>query len=77
MLSYKTGDIDYDAGKEDLKILFKESDEYHTTLVTNEPDWSIILLYIQAGSPKEMEIARCVPTHTSAYVDCLSQLARK
>jgi hypothetical protein len=48
MLSYKTGDIDYDAGKEDLKILFKESDEYHTTLVTNEPDWSIILLYIQA-----------------------------
>jgi hypothetical protein len=48
MISYITGDIDRDAGKEDLRILFKETNAYRTTVVTNAPHWSTIIWRIRA-----------------------------
>jgi hypothetical protein len=48
MLYYYTGDIDYDAGKKDLRILFKETVKYHTTGVNDAINWNTILKRIRA-----------------------------
>jgi hypothetical protein len=48
MLSHETGDINYYAGRRDLKILFKETNAYHTTSITNTHNWPIITWRIQA-----------------------------
>jgi hypothetical protein len=66
MLSHETCDIDYDAGNEDLRILFKETDAYHTACVTDIINWNTILRRIQAmqDSLRKLQRLRNVRPHT-------------
>jgi hypothetical protein len=48
ILSHETGDIDYNASSEDLKLLFKETDAYRTCKGAVWTDWNNILKRMQA-----------------------------
>jgi hypothetical protein len=48
MLSHQTNDVNYDAGREDLKLLFKGTHVYHAVYKTSIPSWFIILWRMQA-----------------------------